>query len=394
MCEHAPDVPNALDAPGTDGRAAGDAPFEPYGALYIHVPFCVRKCAYCDFRSQALPREDRAMDEWLDDMVLSIRRASREGLLGSLKTVYVGGGTPSHLGLSRLSKLLYTLTLSMHLTPEVECTMEANPESIDERMVKDLFALGVTRISLGVQSFDDAVLRILGRPHSALDAERAISAIKQRFENFSIDIMCGIPGQSLASLKQSVRRAVALGVPHVSVYPLTIEEGTPFMRLLQAGELPEPDPEAAADAMEAAARILEAAGYERYEVASYALPGFACRHNMAYWTGVPYLGLGEGAVSMRQSAERRERLEGGVLVDSLDAQQMLAEDLMLKMRMSRGVSEAEVELCDFVLEGCQRTFDRMLKLGLVALEEGRYRPTQLGWLCGNEIYSRILELAP
>lgn len=368
--------------------------FDPYRALYIHVPFCVSKCSYCDFASSAAAQDDGRIDEWLEDMVLRIRRASKAEMLGSLQTVYIGGGTPSHLGLSRLSNLLYTLALSMHLTPEVECTMEANPESIDERMVKDLYSLGVTRISLGVQSFNDEILRLLGRPHSSSDAVRAIEAIKVRFQNFSVDLMCGIPGQTVDDVEASVRKAIEFQVPHVSVYPLTIEDGTPFGRQLDCGQLAEPDPNLAADHMEAAARILQKAGYSRYEVASYAKPGHECRHNVSYWTGVPYFGLGDGAVTMRQNSVCRQRLEGEVLVEELDAQQMLAEDLMLGMRMSQGVSREDVEAADLVLDGCKRTFERMAELELVSLEEDRYRPTELGWLCGNEIYARILDLAP
>lgn len=373
--------------------SAVDAPWEPYRALYLHVPFCTRKCAYCDFRSDAAPRDDARMDAYLERMVLDIRRASREGLLGALETVYIGGGTPTHLGAARLSQLLYTLSLSMHLTPEVECTLEANPESLDERMVRDLFALGVTRISLGVQSFDDAVLRTLGRPHDAKAAVRALDAVKTRFENFSIDLMCGILGQSAASLISSVRTAVELDVPHVSVYPLTIEAGTVFARRVEEGRMEEPDVEIAAEQMELAADILESAGYRRYEVASYAKPGRECRHNIAYWTGVPYLGLGEGSVTMRQTGERRERLEDGEIVEVLDARQTLAEDLMLGMRMARGVGEAEVEAADLALDGCRAVFDDMAALGLVERAGGRFRPTRLGWLCGNEIYGRVLELA-
>lgn len=368
--------------------------YDPYRALYIHVPFCVRKCSYCDFHSHAAAAGSCEMDEYLESMVTAIRRSSKAGLLGHLNTVYIGGGTPSHLGMSRLSQLLYTLSLSMHLTPDVECTMEANPESLDERMVRDIFALGVTRVSLGVQSFDDSALRLLGRPHDAQQARRAVRALKSRFDNFSIDLMCGIPGQTIEMLEGSVREAVSLGVPHVSVYPLTIEEGTVMASMLEEGLISEPDSEVAADHMEAAARILKEAGYRRYEVASYAMPGYECRHNIAYWTGVPYLGLGEGAVTMRQSADTRERVMGGEVLETLDARQALAEDLMLGMRMARGVSKEDVLGASIVLDQCVETFDRLVDLGLAKFDQGRFKPTELGWLCGNEIYGRILELAP
>ena len=367
--------------------------YEPYKALYLHIPFCVRKCAYCDFDSCAIARDDARIDEYVDELVIELRRASKSGLLGGIETVYLGGGTPSHIGLSRLSKLLYTLSLSMHLTPDVECTMEANPESLDERMVRDLWALGVNRLSIGVQSFDDDVLRVLGRPHDAACAQRAVRAAQTRFKNVSLDLMCGIPMQSDESFAESVREAITLGVTHVSVYPLTIEEGTPFASMLEAGQMQEPDEDAQARHMELAASLLTAAGYERYEVASYAKPGFESRHNTAYWTGVSYLGLGRGAVSMRQTSELRERVQDGEVVEVLDAAQMLVEDLMLQMRMSRGLSVSETEAASLVFAELPAVMDSLIADGLVELRDGRHKPTNLGWLCGNELYGRLLDLA-
>ncbi len=367
-------------------------PYEAYQALYIHIPYCVSKCAYCDFESCAKSQDDPEIDGYIDNLVLDIRSASREGLLGSIKTVYIGGGTPSHIGLARLSKLLYTLSLSMHLEPGVECTMEANPESLDERMVRDIWALGVNRISLGVQSFDDEVLRILGRPHSAADAKRAIEATKTRFENVSIDLMCGIPGQSDESFIDSIRTALDLGVTHISVYPLIIEEGTAFQRRIDEGSLPYPDDDVEASHMEIASKILAEHGFERYEVASYALPGYESRHNTAYWTGLPYLGLGRGATSMRQSSQLRERILNGEIVDSLDAQEMLAEDLMLGMRMSRGLSMEDIEAASLVFVKLPLLIEELRSLGLIEISHNRAKPTELGWLCGNELYGRFLDL--
>ncbi len=182
-------------------RKASTMPHDPYRALYLHLPFCVRRCGYCDFATSAVPADAPEIDAYVEDLCLQIRRKAKEGELGALETVYLGGGTPSHIGLARLSMLLYTLSLSMHLTPEVECTMEANPESLTERMVRDAWALGVNRLSIGVQSFDDAVLAVLGRAHSADDARRAIEAAHTRFENVSVDLMCGIPGQGAETLR-------------------------------------------------------------------------------------------------------------------------------------------------------------------------------------------------
>lgn len=388
-------------------------PHDPYKALYLHIPFCVRRCGYCDFATSAVERDSPIIDEYVESLVMDIRRASKEEKLGAIETVYLGGGTPSYIGMRRLSMLLYALSMSMHLEPEIECTMEANPESLTAPMVRDIWALGVNRLSIGVQSFDDEVLRILGRAHDAEAARAAVRAAQERFENVSVDLMCGIPGQSAESFAESVREAVALGANHVSVYPLTIEPHTPFDRAIMRGEMDEPDEDVEAAAMEEARLILEDAGFHRYEVASYARPGFESRHNTAYWTGKPYLGLGRSAVTMTQNAEHRMRVQDGQVVDDLDARQMAAEDLMLGMRMARGVSDEQVARAAAVIDDAASTaassgsmtagsetgsvlaaFDELASLGLVKHANGRWRPTDAGWLCGNELYGRLLDLAP
>lgn len=366
---------------------------DPYQALYLHLPFCVKRCGYCDFSTTTMSADNPKVDAYVEDLALQIRRKAKEGELGALETVYVGGGTPSHVGLARLSLLLYTLSLSMHLTSDVECTMEANPESLTERMVRDVWALGVNRLSLGVQSFDDEVLSILGRPHTADDARRAIHAAQTRFKNVSVDLMCGIPGQSEKSLEASVREAVRRGVAHISVYPLTIEPHTPFYRATVAGTLDEPDDDVEAAHLEIAARILAEEGFERYEVASYARPGYACRHNIAYWTGVPYLGLGRSAATMTQNSGRRMRLQDGHVTDDLGPAQMAAEDLMLGMRMTRGVSDDQVARAARVLPTVHEAYAELKDRGLVEHGDARWRPTERGWLCGNDLYGRLFDLA-
>lgn len=369
-------------------------PHDPYQALYLHIPFCVKRCAYCDFETSAVPSDSSEIDSYIEDLCMQIRHKAKEGELADIKTVYIGGGTPTHIGLSRLSLLMYTLALSMHLDSWVECTMEANPESLTENIVRDVFALGVNRLSLGVQSFDDEVLRILGRPHTATKAIEALKIAQERFENISIDLMCGIPGQSTASFKKSIETAIELGVQHISVYPLTIEDHTPFAKMVLRGQMPNVDDDMEAEHMELAAKLLQAAGYERYEVASYAKPGYQCKHNIAYWTGVPYLGLGKSAATMTQNSERRMRVKDGVVTDDLTPVQMRAENLMLSMRMSAGVSEEHIASSQELLPNIIPCFNNLQKKGLVILEEGRYKPTELGWLCGNELYGDIFDLAP
>ncbi|WP_172135543.1 radical SAM family heme chaperone HemW [Adlercreutzia sp. ZJ473] len=368
-------------------------PYDPYQALYLHVPFCVSRCLYCDFATRAMPADDPQITRYVEDLVMQIRRAGKQGELAGVETVYVGGGTPSHVGSRHLSQLLYALGLSMHLTPEVECTVECNPESLDERLVRDMWALGANRLSVGVQSFDDRLLRVLGRAHTADEARRAVDAALTRFENVSVDVMCGLPGQSAEDVRASAEEAVRLGVTHVSVYPLTIEDHTPFARMVMRGELVEPDDDVEAEHMEAAAEVLEGAGLHRYEVASYAREGFESRHNTAYWTGKPYLGLGLSAATMTQNATRRMRRQDGQVTDDLNPAQMLAEDLMLGMRMSRGVSDELLARASALLPAARGVFEGLARDGLAVHEGGRWCPTSRGWLCGNELYGRIFDLA-
>ena len=280
-------------------------------ALYLHIPFCVSRCAYCDFATSACADEQR-MDAYVEALCLQLRRAAKAGLLGQVKTIYIGGGTPTHLGSRRLNTLVYTLSLSVNLENVVEFTCEANPESIDERMVADLFSLGVNRFSIGAQSFDDAVLAGYGRIHDAAAIDAALAAVRTRTNNISLDLICGGPGQSMESWTQDLRHAIDVDVPHVSIYPLTLEDGTALTRRVEVGECEVADEDLQADMMLAAERMLTAAGFERYEVASYAKPGFPSCHNTAYWTGVEYLGLGAGASSMLSAESAEQAIDVGI----------------------------------------------------------------------------------
>ncbi len=420
-------------------------------ALYVHVPFCVARCAYCDFATNACDDEAR-MDAYVDALCMQIRRAARSGLLGAVKTIYIGGGTPTHLGARRLNSLVYMISLSVNLEDVVEFTVEANPESIDERMVADLFALGVNRFSIGAQSFDEGVLSAYGRVHDVRQIEQAVECVKMRTDAFSLDLICGGPGQSMQSWARSVQRALELGVQHVSVYPLTLEEGTPLFRRVEAGECMVADEDTQAQMMLCAAKLLEKAGLMRYEVASYAKPGSESLHNSAYWTGVEYLGLGAGAASMLTAEGARAAFDAGLFdaeleaaevdtatdradtsevsgclgieakcdrdalraparyrfaanaddvafcsshgkprvdVETLTSREAAIEDLMLGMRMSVGVSRERVlELSDAL-----PVFEELCAKGLVAEQHGRFVPTDRGWLMGNEIFGAIWALA-
>lgn len=267
-----------------------------YRALYLHIPFCRAKCLYCDFDSRALTgcALEEAIGAYCEGLSAQVDAHGNAGELSEVETVYVGGGTPSLLGVRLVGLVDYVRS---YCEP-VEFTCEANPESFTLDLAQALRAAGVTRISLGVQSLNASELKAIGRIHSAEQAMLAVAQAKAAGFSTSCDVMCGLPGQTLDTFAETLRSLVTLNPDHVSVYPLQLEEGTPLARMEEAGEMEVPDEDFQAQCMDLAAEVLEEAGYERYEVASYAKPGHRCRHNIAYWTGKPYLGLGRSAASM------------------------------------------------------------------------------------------------
>ena len=276
----------------TDARGAEG---EPWG-IYVHIPYCVKKCAYCDFVSVPSAQHAAEMEAYAAALTAEILREvpPLRARWGAAATIYVGGGTPTALPAPLLTGLLETLRTAAG-TP-VECSVEANPGTVDAAYLGALRAAGANRLSLGVQSFDDALLRRIGRIHTAAEAEQAFHAARAAgFENISIDLMYGLPGQTLDHLRRSVAAAVALAPEHLSVYGLTVEEGTPFAAMQAAGRLNLPTEEAAEAMYDFLMAELPARGYARYEIANFARPGFESRHNRGYWHMTSYLGLGAAA---------------------------------------------------------------------------------------------------
>jgi len=265
-------------------------------SLYVHVPFCTVKCGYCDFNAYA--GQEGLMAAYAQALV-------REGQLWggrlsgrSVSTVFFGGGTPSLLPVEILSTVMAGLRDAFDIEPHAEVSLEANPDGLDESHLRGLRGLGVTRLSLGMQSFDDDELHALDRLHSAADNVAAFGAARAAgFHSISMDLIFGLPGQPLPRWQASLERAIALGPDHLSLYALTVEEGTPLARDVVRGRTPAPDPDAQAEQYECAEARLETAGYEHYEISSWARPGHRCRHNETYWRCGEYLGLGAGAHS-------------------------------------------------------------------------------------------------
>ena len=382
-----------------DARFDRTALAEPYQALYIHIPFCKARCFYCDFKTEAIFADDHRIDSYLKDVIRQIQTASEFGMLDHIKTVYIGGGTPTHMGVKRLEKLLDALTKTGKFDQVLECTLEANPESIAPKLVEQASRYGVNRISLGVQSFNDKELVVLGRIHGARTAHEALETILRYCRNVSIDLICGIPGQSLSTWQATLEQALSHGISHVSIYPLVIEENTALKRAILRADCEMPDEDSQAEMMLCAQDFLGKNGFERYEVASYSRvqqeEDVRCHHNIAYWTGTPYLGLGNHAASMRVNAQTgmRERLMDGEATEYLSPERASLEDVMLAMRMVDGIECTKVEALAETLPSLADTFVQLEGLGLIEKTSTTYIPTTRGWLLGNELYSRIWDVA-
>lgn len=267
-------------------------------ALYIHVPYCLAKCPYCDFNSYAARTwpEESYTGALLDELAAGVGQEPFRS--AEIATVFLGGGTPSLFAPGSIARLLDGVVRSTRLAPDAEVTIEANPGTVDEERLRGFRSAGVNRISFGVQSFQPELLVVLGRQHSVEDSRRAIAAARRAgFDNLSLDLIYAVPGQSLDACGSDIDAAIELGPDHVSAYNLTFEKGTAYHRDLAAGRIRRAHEELEIEMFGAVRGRLGAAGYEAYEISNHARGGRTARHNQAYWRGLPYLGLGAGAHS-------------------------------------------------------------------------------------------------
>ncbi|NLC56352.1 MAG: radical SAM family heme chaperone HemW [Armatimonadetes bacterium] len=377
--------------------------------LYIHVPFCVRKCHYCDFYS--LPMADgRGLEEaFVDAVCREMEIAARaHASLGPLDapTIFLGGGTPSLLSPAQLGRILETARACFRVAPQAEITLESNPGTLDREKARAFRELGVNRVSLGVQSFNDAELRALGRIHTAAEAEAAVSLLRATgFDSLSLDLMFGLPGQTLASWHDTLRRAVALQPEHLSAYSLIVEPDTPFATWQREGRLSLPTEETDVAMFEAGIAVLTAAGYEHYEVSNFARPGQRSRHNQIYWRNEPYLGFGPSAVSYlggvraanvrslsryleavargERPVETAERIEGAL---------EMGETMMVGLRLLEGMEHARFRerfgVPPEAVYGEQ--IRRLVAAGLLRADDARLSLTHQGLLFANDVMAEFL----
>ena len=361
--------------------------------LYVHVPFCLTRCGYCDFNAYA--GLGHLASRYVEALQAEAGLWAEDWGVERFGSVFFGGGTPTTLDQGDLARLLAHLRERFDVEPGAEVTIEANPDTVDAAKLAALLEAGYTRLSMGAQSFDQRVLDALERVHGPAAVRRAFAAARAAgHTNVNLDLIYGANGETLTFWGRTLEETIALGPEHVSAYALTIELATPLGRKVGAGLVPAPDPDLQADMFGLACELLGDAGYGHYEVSNWALPGFECRHNLGYWRLQPYLGLGAGAHSYRRGrrwwnvrppAEYLDAVERGVRPvggeERLRPEDERLETVFLKLRILEGVPVTSV--ATDVASG-------FLEQGLLRRREGHLVPTERGMLLLNEL---VLALA-
>lgn len=383
-------------------------------SLYLHIPFCDHKCSYCDFNSYA--GLERMIPAFTDALVREIGAWAGEMAGRPVPTVFFGGGTPSLLPLDAMARIMAAIRQRYALEPGAEVTLEANPGTVDEAYLRGLRELGVNRLSIGMQSLDDGELATLDRIHDARTAVAAYEMARAAgFDNINLDLIFGLAGQTLDGWRTTLDRALALGPEHLSLYALTIEEGTGLAAQIARGRAPEPDPDLQAAMYEATQDRLAAAGYEHYEISNWALAGRECRHNLVYWQDGEWLGLGPGAHShlgarrfavVRSPGTYIQRALAAPLAGATELARMpqiesvdepspavqRADAAMLALRLARGLDGSAFSrrfgLTPDAAFG--EAIADSIALGLLHRDGEILRLTRSGRLLSNEVFVRIL----
>lgn len=380
-------------------------------SLYLHIPFCRHRCSYCDFNTYTSLGDLQA--PYAGALAAEVRQVAGERKRPS-HTVFFGGGTPSLMSATELARILQAVHDGFALAPGAEVTLEANPGTVSAGYLAALRELGVNRLSFGVQSAIPGELALLEREH---DFETAVAAVNLSraagFDNLNLDLIYGVPGQSLTSWEESVRAVLALHPAHLSLYCLTIEPGTPMQRWLQNGRIPPPDPDLAADQYELACELLGAHGYNHYEISNWALPGYECRHNLTYWRNGEYLGLGAGAHGhangvryhvvrqprvylrrMREGAPGPYPLSAAVAGSHAVAPaEGMTDTIITQLRLLQEGLDLDGFLRAFgqtVDEAYPGVAPQLVDWGLLLVENGRLKLTPKGWFLSNQVFYRFM----
>ena len=363
-------------------------------SLYVHWPWCVRKCPYCDFNSHALASNYDPSQRYIDALIADLKRSVEYAQNRELISIFIGGGTPSLIAPHELERFLNAVHSLFHVSENAEITLEANPGTVDTAHFKAYWSIGINRLSMGIQSFNDELLKRLGRIHNLNDARQAIKIAQESFENFNLDVMFALPGQTLKELEFELQEAIASKSTHLSFYQLTLEPNTVFAKHTPEGL---PDPDMIYQMQDLVVSTLEDAGFEHYEVSGYAKPGKRCRHNLNYWQFGDYLACGAGAhskITMDDGTIIREArfmqpesFMKHALNDSAAAHKRVvakeeqAFEFMLNvLRLREGVSlDLLSQRTALTLKDIQPNIDEAQSLGLMPKPLNRFVTTDKGW---------------
>ena len=368
-------------------------------SAYVHIPFCTQICYYCDFSKVFI--KNQPVDAYLEHLI----QETRSYEIGKLRTLYIGGGTPTALSAQQLAYLLTELPKVMDLSEVEEFTIEANPGDLDPDKIAVLKDSQVNRLSLGVQTFDNKMLKKIGRSHQEQDIYDNIRHLKQAgFDNISIDLIYALPGQTMDQVKENVAKAIDLDIPHMSLYSLILENHTVFMNRMRRGKLPLPKEELEAEMFEYIIEELEKAGFEHYEISNFSKPGFESRHNLVYWDNAEYYGLGAGASGyvdgiryknhgpIRHYLEAVEAGKARITEEHLTLEEKMEEELFLGLRKKSGVSKARFEE-KFGVSFDQRYGQVVASLteqGLLVPDDKQVRMTKRGLFLGDTVAEKFI----
>lgn len=377
--------------------------------LYIHIPFCIKKCSYCDFLSA--PANQTTISEYIDCLEKQIVSKAPSFCGKTIETVFIGGGTPSILLISQMEQLLNCIRNHFVFTKDAEISMEVNPGTLTKEKARAMVSGGINRVSVGLQSAQERELQLLGRIHTYEDFLRSYELLRDAgIHNINVDLMSALPGQTIETYEKTLRQVLTLHPEHISAYSLIIEKGTPFFEryaedeaLRDAGEIPKilPSEEQERDMYELTGKLLSDYGYERYEISNYAKKGYACRHNIGYWTGKEYYGFGLGAASyidgkrFCNTSDMSAYLMGDFApqdVQQISKKESMAEFFYLGLRMTDGVAKSEF-IQRFGLSAETVYADVLSELSAQQLLEDtgtRYRLTSFGRDVSNQVLYRFL----
>lgn len=363
-------------------------------SLYVHWPWCVRKCPYCDFNSHALPHGCDPSGSYIDALIADLKTSLQYVQGRSLISIFIGGGTPSLIAPKELERFLNFVQVNFSLADDVEITLEANPGTVDTVHFKAYRSIGINRLSMGIQSFNDELLKRLGRIHNRADARQAIQIARETFDNFNLDVMFALPGQTLSELEFELSEAIASESTHLSFYQLTLEPNTVFAKHVPEG-MPEAD--TVYQMQDLVSNTLESAGFEHYEVSGYAKPGLKCRHNLNYWQFGDYLACGAGAHSkvslpdgtilrearyMQPESFIKHALENSAVAHKrvVEIEDQPFEFMLNVLRLRKGVPlELLSERTNLHIEDIEKQISEAQSLGLMPKPLNRIAASDKGW---------------